>query len=511
MRRQVIEFATQLGSVAVAIVDRIVVSGLLVRLWGVPMFEDWVLITSAVGMVSAFELGLNLYFNNKVALATAAGESKEAYHSFRVGNLFFTCILMLIFIVIVWLGVSGTWLKLIPISTVPNSEGFLALALLAIANGLRLSITVVSSLYRAHLEFARYNIIFSASEIARLFVIGAIALLGFGIVAAAAASAIVIVLGQIVVVMWDTSRRYPLYKFGFELPQRQHLGSILTISSAYFLQNLPTMLLSSLPALVLKAASPKVGDVAIFALIRMLTGFLRSIMTQLAIVNGLDCAQRFAIGDRTGLTLSFSRSSRVYSVMIGCVSGGLLIFGKPFFFYWTGSDKLYRLDLVIVMLLPLVLTGVSIMGNNFLQLTNKPLGGVFGRLGQLALTVLTFVTLSTLDDPVLRICIALAVGEIAGFALPIYISLAGVMPQMGLRFHLSEVAFTLGSCAFVLSIGDLLSTVVAPRQPLLIIVDVAVVAVACIPLLWWLGLDRTLRTHIKRAIESRLKKHLRNQ
>jgi hypothetical protein len=54
----------QMVGLAISIGDRIVLGALMLRLWGVPVFEDWSILLAAAGLMTLLDLGLNMTFSN---------------------------------------------------------------------------------------------------------------------------------------------------------------------------------------------------------------------------------------------------------------------------------------------------------------------------------------------------------------------------------------------------------------------------------------------------------------
>src|SRR5688572_11215875 len=65
LRRISINFVAQLSSLALTLGDRIIVIGILLRVWDADTYADWATILAAAGLISMGEFGLNVYFGNK--------------------------------------------------------------------------------------------------------------------------------------------------------------------------------------------------------------------------------------------------------------------------------------------------------------------------------------------------------------------------------------------------------------------------------------------------------------
>lgn len=56
--------ALQLLSLALGMVDRILVTALMLRVWGVGVFEDWSVLIAMAALLGFLDLGLHQMFSN---------------------------------------------------------------------------------------------------------------------------------------------------------------------------------------------------------------------------------------------------------------------------------------------------------------------------------------------------------------------------------------------------------------------------------------------------------------
>ena len=92
LKRLAVEHAGQAVSIAVSLLDRVLLTAVLYRLWGAVQFELWAACVALAGFVSIFELGFNLYFNNRITFETERGQAAAARRTYFISNtIFFIC------------------------------------------------------------------------------------------------------------------------------------------------------------------------------------------------------------------------------------------------------------------------------------------------------------------------------------------------------------------------------------------------------------------------------------
>src|SRR5271167_30368 len=74
LRRATSNIAAQVVSLAAALIDRIVLVGLLLRAWGADTFADYAIVQSWAALLLTVELGAQIYFQNEEQSAYVAGD-----------------------------------------------------------------------------------------------------------------------------------------------------------------------------------------------------------------------------------------------------------------------------------------------------------------------------------------------------------------------------------------------------------------------------------------------------
>jgi hypothetical protein len=437
LRRLAGEQITQVFSIAVGFLDRILLTAVLIRLWGHSQFETWSVCLSIAGLVSLFELGFNLYFNNRMMAECERGAFEQARHTYHLANTIFvfSAAIGLLAIAVV-VGLSGS------AYLTGGIDGKIIVMVIASVTALRLALCGVNALYRAHRQFARLSIILTTGEALRIGVALIAAGFGGGLVAVAACSTIAATLVQVVYIIVDAERRFQPMHFGIALPRSGEMRQAILKSAAFFAQNVPLILLLSVPVLVLRAQVEEAGSLAAFVLLRTMSGLPRMLLQSFGVVFGLECGRRISIADRNGSLTVLSEAARLIAVLSGLMSGIMIAGGREIIQLWTGSPDLFRFDQLAAATIPMIVAAVSILAHNLLVASNAaPHMAAWGRWLQLALTAV-FVVIAPIPDPALRMMSALAFGEILGFAPIAYRAVSNMVPGAGLAFHLLMLAWT---------------------------------------------------------------------
>jgi O-antigen/teichoic acid export membrane protein len=376
--------------------------------------------------------------------ALERGNRDEAERIYATGNLIFAscalagmaciCAILSVPYWAVALGILGGATDIAPI------------ALLALGAMLRIAACGAYSLYRANRQYARLAFILAFGELFRIAITAAVVASGGDILYAAAATLLGIAVPQFFFVVYDTSNRYPPHRFAFAVPSRKELQQALGISSGYFAQNVPVLILLHVPVLALAYVQAGPGAVSVFVLIRTVTGFPRAIIQALGVVAGQECGRRVAVGDGPGAFATLEHSARAFSAMSGLAAGLLFAAGGVIGTLWVGKENLMQQNLIAAGLFPMLLTPVTMVAQNVIACTNKPLFGVLGRWMQLFVTLFAALWVPVPDLP-MRALIALSLGEAAGYAPLAYVGLWQIIPRAKWSFHWK--AFVVGIASAV--------------------------------------------------------------
>jgi hypothetical protein len=493
LSRLIKEQAGQAFSICTQLIDRVVLTAVLYRNWDAVTFERWSALLAAAGLLTLFEFGFNFYVNNRLTIETERGKYADAaciYASMNfllassaVAGLF--CLGLLYFF------------KQLPIDGVQSevSVGFV-LCLLAVGTALRTSACGAYALYRANRQYSRLAFILPFTELFRIVLTAGVVLLGGQLMAAGFATLVAVAGFQYGYIIFDTSRRFAPHRFMLSVPTIKELREAMAISSGYFAQNVPLVLLMHMPVIILAHLEAGPGAVSVFVLLRTLTGLPRAILQALGIVAGQECGRRLAVGDSRGALETVEHGSRAFSSMSGLATGFLLAAGPDIGTLWTGNSEIVRFNLLLAGLAPMLLAPVSPLAHNVLASTNTPALAALGRWSQLLLTALAALLLP-IEDLALRMLVALGIGEVSGFAILAYVGMARLVPQGALALHTKALAICLASAGFGFAVTHGL-LLLAVSHGLSVTTTALVLAVLLCGLgFMGLGLEPSMRTALR--------------
>jgi len=492
------EYLAQGVSFAVTMMDRVLIAAVLLRMWGVEQYASWTLALSAMGMVAIFDLGLNAYFSNRLAMLVAKGRHLRALRAYRAG----TWLMAGAFVaggIVVFIG-FGLYLRYFS-GIAASSRLWEATGLLLVGAVVRLALSMQYYLYRAHNQFARQTLLSALGDFSRVvFVVGA-ALSGFGLVATAAAYLLASVLSTVPVLMMELPRRFPRFSLALEMPNRPERRHLRSVAFAYWLQSACTTLLLFLPVFIIYGWVADVTVVAQFVLVRTLSNFVRTGQQLLALVLGQEAARRLAIGDKGGLWMVFRDGGNLLAVQSGCAVGMILALGGPLFALWTGRPGLYVGPLLAVAMLPVAAAPTLLLTFTVFLSANRPLPILIGRLIQVAAAVVGFFLLPIVD-PALRMMTALSLAEIFGFGIPVALGLKRLVPQATLTSYLRSTAR--GALGGIVTYAGAVLAYDSMRAPFALPLGLAAALAAGLAMTALLGIERHRRIVLVSLVGQRL-------
>jgi hypothetical protein len=483
-KRVMTEQMTQVVSLATGFIDRIVLTAALFRFWGAPLFETWSVCVALAGLVSLFEFGFTLYFNNRLMFETEQGRPEIASHFYFLSNTIMGASASAGFIFIV-----GMVHFYAPQGEMHSEVSSAVVLILAAGITLRIAVGGSIALYRANRQYARLVMILTAGEAFRIFAALAAVLLGGELVAVSIASTAAVTAVQVGFILYDSSRRFAPHRIGFALPSLGELGEVLSMSTAFFAQMVPIILLTSIPVLFVRSINAEVGLLAGFVLMRTMSGLPRILLQSMSIVLGQECGRRLAVKDLSGALAVISEGARLFAVLSGLMTGILVGGGREIIYLWTGSTDLFRQDQFLAAVMPMALVATSVLAHNVLAASNAPYLAAGGRWAQLGLTA-AFAIIAPVENPALRMLLALSFGEIIGFAPFAYYAVARLVPGTGLAFHAKAVLFTFVSAFIAGGTTYGILALIGSDNGFRTSIALALAAAVCGLTIPWLGLSR---------------------
>jgi hypothetical protein len=235
------------------------------------------------------------------------------------------------------------------------------------------------------------------------------------------------------------------------------------------------------------------GVLAIFVLMRTLTGLPRAILQTLGIVAGQECGRQIAGGDQAGAMLTLKHVGRAFAALSGMATGLLIGAGSQIGLLWTGSNSATRFSYIVVGAIPMVLAPLSVLALNVAACTNKPFFFALGRWAQIVLTF-GWYRFAPIDDPGLNMLAALAAGEVIGFSPLVYYGMARSIPGARIEFHIHAIAVTILATFVAATATAGIVTLFQSAETIGRIAALILAGTTCAIAFPWLGLDSSVRS-----------------
>lgn len=496
------EYLAQIFAFAVSMLDRVLLVGILIRLWGVEIFAAWTVALSVAGMIALFDFGLNLYFSNRLFFAVEQGDKERARHILGAGNLALACASLFgaVAVVLLYLAFGEQ------AEGINQQENLLwALIILAVATAARQAMSVQYAVYRAHQQFFRQTMIFSLGDLLRIIAVIVAAGLGGDIVVVSFTYLGAMLLFSVLLPIWDSARFYPDFRFSLAVPDSEERQRAFGTSLQYWVQSAVSTAITFAPTFLLGASGASALVIAQFALMRTLANLVRSVLQLFTNVFGLEAARRIAVNDISGLNSVYRESTQFLAVQMAGSAGMLAALAEPLFGYWTGNPALYDNNLFwLAVGAPLLLPTLS-MAMQVLICANQPRALVSGRLAQLALSVLVYFILP-FENVALRMMAALAIGEVLGLGAPLISAIVRLVPGSGFALHL-DLALRGGLTGVTSFIAARLVIALGEKGSMPAFAGALLVSVIALTLCtWFLGLGAGRRASVQSAIKDWLKR-----
>lgn len=464
MRKLLIDAASQAFPFIANLIERVVLTAILLRAWNLDGFEYWSLAIAATGFLALFDAGCLFNFSNRMTEALVHGDERLGVAIFRQSNSVFVALGALATLASAGVAFNRDIQQMFGLDPgVFASQASHILFALGAASGVRLAYTNIFSVYRAKRELARGTTLLAGVELARLAAVGLVVLLGASLAEAAWTHLALMAAGQLAIASLDIARRWPAYRFRTASPWDGALRGSWSTSLLYSLPTIPAAAINHAPVLILGGvAGLGAGLVGQFVLLRTLANFVRKTLFMVLNVIAMDLARHGMASGETRARALMAPVAALSAVAAGIFGGAVMSYGGPFIAIWAARGDIYDPWVLGVMLAPMVLTPTFIFSQAYLQLRNRPWVWTVGSFAHLAIALLLFWALKDVAV-VLRLTIAIFAGEIIGLALPVLWAAQGYSAVKAVRQCLAGCALSLASCAAVVVASTILSRVIIPQ------------------------------------------------
>lgn len=430
-------FSAQLATLAVGLLDRLLITGLLVQIWGPDRFGEWALILSFAGLAQLADLGLNIFYGNTWQRMVAVGDHSGLARLVRVA----------LFVALMQgaalLAVFAVTTLLLPL----NGESRVALLLLSLSSIANVMRGSVSQLYRAHGAFARGTLVGVMPLLGGVLAGFATLWTSGGMVMLAALH----LLSQLPLgwglMLADLKRRHPGITFRPAWTVRSEILAIADGVKWLAPQQMAPVIWLQAPVLLLGAFGITGAPLAGFILMRSLVGLSRQLATMLSNAGGVEVATSYHRGDEESVQAGIRSISRLVSVLAAASGAALIAFGDAFVSLWTGSDTLFDGGTMAWLVLGALAAASSAPLASFMIYAGQT-RAITMALAVQGLVGLGFSAVLVLPYGVPGVAAGLALGEICGFGL-LLPRLAGQTPWRSTVTAFADAGWCLASALIV--------------------------------------------------------------
>lgn len=334
--------------------------------WGAERYADWLTLNAATGLLSLLELGINAHLGARMMAAAGRDDTSDVDRTLATGLALYTVIVAagtLLVAGVWWLGAEDLWQIATP-DTGPAGLVLAAAALLLIPR------PILGSVLSAFGRFPLATYLGGAQQILGLGAQLSVALAGGGLLAAAVAYLVVVlVIGWALPVVL-IRRHHPTIALRARWPGWSELKQILFRSGLHAVAGATTPLLLNLPVLLLRRLLPDGADLVLFTATRTYAGTVRQIASQLVLSSAMEMTRQHHRGESAGLLQLFALAGRFTAGSMGLLAGLLLVAGGPIFQIWTHHSLSFDPWLAAIFLATATLSAPGLLGSALLRLTD---------------------------------------------------------------------------------------------------------------------------------------------
>jgi len=424
LQKSVSNLASQIVSFVISFGDRIVLVGLLIRMWGANVYSDWATLLAAASLLSVAELGFQIQYGNRLTMAKARGNSAAYARTVGVGLFFYALLAATLACVLLAMLFGCNIADLFRLRRPDNTLAAPLFGLLGITSILRVGRAGLSQIYRSQGEFHRGILIDG----------GITALTIGGAVASALAGTDPFLLAVVyfaaeTVLGWggmglDITRRYPAVRLCPCLPSWSELSDWGRTLAVYALiQGLPILWLSA-PAVIISVLALGGGALVSFVVQRTLVNFGRMLSNMLSVAVVIELAMLPHKHAQSQLARGVEVLARLNAALTGALAAGLVCFGPAVIGVWTGKPDLASLPILAVLILPVLATAASAPLSLLCMYAGKPHGYAIALCVQIGVGV-PATWLGGLEFGIVGAASGLAIGEFVGLGIVLPLLAAG--------------------------------------------------------------------------------------
>jgi O-antigen/teichoic acid export membrane protein len=441
-KKIVYNFLAQIAGLLISFLDRLVLVGILIRVWGVDVYADWVKLCASAGLISLCELGIGIYFGNALAMAFAE-EDEDLFNRIISTNL----VISLVIGMTLLFGATFVFFVNVDqlLSVRSTSDSTKILFVLALAEIFHLTRGAVSQIYRGRGEFARGATIDTGVAAIKI---------GLGILVASlsgkpmtmalvfAASALV---GGWGIMLFDLHRRYPQIQFVLYRPRRETGSDIFKNVAWYALVQGAPLAWLHVPILLLGAFGYGGASLVTYVAQRTMVHFGRSIVNMLSMGMTVELTGHFHKRQFIELGRIINAMGRIIASTIGIVVSAIFCFGSTLVAVWTGRPDLFDPVILFWMLTPAIIVAPALPLSGLCMYANRPQFLAVAYAVQLGIALMLAYPM-VYNFGVAGLAISLAAGEILGMGILLPVLFVGKIDFRYLPHAIECMLVSIAAC-----------------------------------------------------------------
>lgn len=353
------------------VAQQVVLVPILISGWGVRLYEDWIVLFSAVSMLTMIDLGMQIYFGNAMLIAWSRGNLAEYRRHFAVAMGFYASVLVATAAVLAAIAIPLANHLFAQLHVMTGASAMWTAVVLAASTLGLVPFGMLTAVYRAHGDYSRGATIGIVTESLRGLGVCTVALLGGSPLAAALVYLSMAALSWAAVV-FDQRRTYRERLLSVTLPTRSEAIETVHRSSLYMAPTLATPIVINGPVLLMGFLQSAPGAVVAFTITRTLTGFMRQIVSQFSHPIGAELSRLEASGERAKMRRLFGAAGRFVSGAAGLLGGFILVAGAPFIRLWTHGEIDSEGPLLVIFVVTIILMAPAQVALMMFQYNNRP-------------------------------------------------------------------------------------------------------------------------------------------
>lgn len=329
---------------------------LFLHAWGVEIYGEWLLLSSAVLYLLLADFGGQLYIGNRMAVAFAKGDQEVFQRLLHTGMAMFLLLSLAVFaLFIVGAALVTNWSAISIVHTSPRVV-IAVLTLLALQVCVSLPLGILMGVYRAVGMLPRSAMLNNLSQLLQLLLVAIGLWFGLGIVGIALMHVIPVVAVTGIALRELHALHPEFHILSLRSADRRMALEFLKPSSYFFSIQLSNALTFQ-SVLLIVGAILGAAQVVLFSALRTIANSIRQLLAISMNSVWPDLTRFHAKGEEEKLTLLFHVALRA-TLVVGALFVGIFhYFGEWIFHLWLGGKVEYRqilMDLFLLYILQFV-------------------------------------------------------------------------------------------------------------------------------------------------------------